>query len=757
MLSLFRSKTSIRKGARPAPKPRKLRFDVLEDRRLLSISYLDNGVLRLGVDLGLGGAITYLTYSPSSNHNPTEPNIINSANTGREIQQSYYASPSQYDPQHNQSSDYDPWPWNAVQAGDVYGDRGTTLASSNDGTTIYVKSQPMQWALDNVPAQATMEEWITLDGITAQVHCRLSCARTDNPGLMVPFFQELPAIYTVGSLYQLVSYTGSQPFSRDTLTNLPQAAPPTWGNWRASENWSALLDKSGWGLGVYEPGTVEFIGGFSGSAGQGGANSNATGYMAPLQADVLDPSIVYDYSYDLILGSVSDIRNWVYQHPSDPRPDYRFVSDRQHWYASAGDAGPPSNGYYELNLASNDPQIVGPITAFQAQSVPKIFITAAYHLGRADANLDIGELYCKIDAIPGFNETQSLRFNIIPDGQYHTYELDLASLPAYRDVISQLRFDPVVSGGSDDYVDIASISYQAPGVNQAATATMPAASANPAIAGQPVTFTATVKAIAPGAGTPTGTVTFEDGGATLGTGALNASGTATFNAAALGAGGHTITAVYNGDANFAASSGRMTETLEQIATTTAVTAASNTSVFGQPVTFTATVKATTPAAGAPAGTVTFSDGGTILGSAALTNGTASFSTSALGIGTHAIAASYGGSASFKSSSGSLKHAIKQAASSVAITASANPALSGQPVTFAATVNAVAPSAGTPTGTVTFRDGGKVLGSGVLSGGTASFRTLSLSAGSHKITASYVGASGFGPSVSAVLKEIIIAS
>ncbi|MGO8749710.1 MAG: hypothetical protein ACLQNE_27455 [Thermoguttaceae bacterium] len=58
---------------------------MLEERRLLSVSYLDNGVIRLGVDSGLGGAITYLSYSPSYNHTPAEPNVINCADTGREI------------------------------------------------------------------------------------------------------------------------------------------------------------------------------------------------------------------------------------------------------------------------------------------------------------------------------------------------------------------------------------------------------------------------------------------------------------------------------------------------------------------------------------------------------------------------------------------------------------------------------------------------------------------------------------------------
>src|SRR5439155_702363 len=68
--------------------------------------------------------------------------------------------------------------------------------------------------------------------------------------------------------------------------------------------------------------------------------------------------------------------------------------------------------------------------------------------------------------------------------------------------------------------------------------------------GQPVTFTATVTAKSPGAGTPTGTVTFKDGSITLGTGTLNGSGQATFTTSTLAVGSHSITASYGGDASF---------------------------------------------------------------------------------------------------------------------------------------------------------------------------------------------------------------
>src|SRR5262249_35061611 len=63
----------------------------------------------------------------------------------------------------------------------------------------------------------------------------------------------------------------------------------------------------------------------------------------------------------------------------------------------------------------------------------------------------------------------------------------------------------------------------------------------------------------PGAGTPTGTVTFKDGNTALGTVAIGADGTAAFTTSFSDAGGHAITAVYGGDANFVGSSKALTE------------------------------------------------------------------------------------------------------------------------------------------------------------------------------------------------------
>ena len=191
------------------------------------------------------------------------------------------------------------------------------------------------------------------------------------------------------------------------------------------------------------------------------------------------------------------------------------------------------------------------------------------------------------------------------------------------------------------------------------------------------------------------------------------------------------------------------------ATTTGVTTSGTPSVFGQSVTFTATV---TPASGSaiPTGTVTFTNGATTLGSATLNaSGVATFSTNGLAVGgPYTITASYGGDSTFTTSSGTVSQTVNKASTTTTLTGSPNPSVYGQSVTFTATVSAVAPGTGSPSGTVTFYDGATILGSGTLSAGVATFTTSSLSVGSRVITAQYNGNANFNTSTSSVLNETV---
>jgi hypothetical protein len=280
------------------------------------------------------------------------------------------------------------------------------------------------------------------------------------------------------------------------------------------------------------------------------------------------------------------------------------------------------------------------------------------------------------------------------------------------------------------------------------TATALTSSLNPATLGQSVTFTATVTS---GSGTPTGSVTFKDGASTLGSATLS-SGKASFSTTALAVGAHSITAVYAGSSPYTGStSAALGETVNKAASTTTAKSSLSPSTYGIVVTFTATVKSTTT--GTPTGTLVFKDGATTLGSAALSGGSAVFSTSTLGAGSHSITAVYSGDSNFTgSTSAALSEPVNRAASSTTVASSLNPSSFGVSVTFTATPKSS--TSGNPTGAITFKDGAAAIGTATISGGVAKMTTSTLAVAGHSITAVYNGDLNFTGSTSAVLKQTV---
>lgn len=283
-------------------------------------------------------------------------------------------------------------------------------------------------------------------------------------------------------------------------------------------------------------------------------------------------------------------------------------------------------------------------------------------------------------------------------------------------------------------------------VNKAGTTIVISASPLSSVFGQPVTFTAAVGVVAPGAGTPGGTVTFSLDGTAQAPRPLS-NGKATFTTSALGVGSHTITASYNGDGNDnSSSSANFSQAVNRASTTTTLGASLASSVFGQPVTFTATVAAQAPGAGTCTGTVTLTLDGTAQTPVGLTNGQATFTTSGLGAGGHTITAVYSGDANFNTSSSTSSNlAVNKASTSIFVGTSAASAVFGQLVTFTVSLSVSAPGTGTPSSTVTFAIDGTAQTPVPLSNGQANLSTASLPVGSHHITATYSGDANYSAS------------
>ena len=168
---------------------------------------------------------------------------------------------------------------------------------------------------------------------------------------------------------------------------------------------------------------------------------------------------------------------------------------------------------------------------------------------------------------------------------------------------------------------------------------------DPAPYGQALLFVVSVVPDS-GTGVPTGAVTLMGGGSAVGTATLSG-GTAAVVVSSLGVGGHALTADYAGDGNFSASvSGAVTETIGAASTATALTVSPTTAATGQPVTLTATV--TSPWA-TPIGAVTFSAGGSSIGTASLSGGMATLTACFAHSETEQLSAAYTGTADFSPS------------------------------------------------------------------------------------------------------------
>ena len=283
-----------------------------------------------------------------------------------------------------------------------------------------------------------------------------------------------------------------------------------------------------------------------------------------------------------------------------------------------------------------------------------------------------------------------------------------------------------------------------------ATTTTLISSVNPSVSGKPVAFTATVSQQS-GGSVPTGKVEYLNGATVLATLTLS-SGSAKYITSKLPPGTNPITALYLGDSSHSGSTSTPVNQFVLTATATTLASSANPSIYGNAVTFSATV---TSAAGAPptGEPVSFMVGTTVLGTAALSNGTATFPIATLGVGTRAVKAVYGGDATFApSSSTALQQSVSKAASTTVLVSSLNPSVFGQPVTFTATV--AAQFSGTPTGRVTFRNGTTVLGTAALSSGVASYTTTKLGAGTLSITAEYDGNASFTSSTSSPLSQVV---
>ena len=411
--------------------------------------YLQNGRVKLGIDLSIGGAVTWLSDKKNGN-----VNMINSCDWGRQIQLSYYSGPVPYIGP-NGEQPYEGWRnlgWNPIQSGDCYGYQSKVISFEQTGNTMTVRTVPMLWPNENLPAECIFECVYTLTDYGFYLDATILNSRSDTTQYSARS-QEMPAVYTNGRWYKLVSYLGDNPFQNEQTSVLVDKGDGNgwpWLYYYCPERWSALLDDNNKGLGVYQPESASFAAGFFGGdtlKGVGGAKDGQTGYIAPLSKMILDYNIVQTYRAYFIVGSLNEIRSRVYELAEETLPElpaWTFDGDRHYWTysGSAKDKGYPINGCLDVSFnPAPQGKIVGPDTFWRAEEAPTLEIDAELLLNNAQPGEE-ASLTVTLTPLSSYDlaaDTQqhsassviTVQLPVLADGTRNTWTVDLSQIGGY--------------------------------------------------------------------------------------------------------------------------------------------------------------------------------------------------------------------------------------------------------------------------------------------------------------------------------------
>ena len=462
--------------------------------------YIENPRYKLGVRLIWGGGINYLE-DKTVDINRLK-NLVNQADTGRLIQQSYYGvqENAQYKPSKYNGST---WCYNPVQGGDVKGNHSRIIDIVVTEYSVYVKSQPMDWAKDNSITPSYMENTYTVYSDRIQVDNRF----VDFSNWTHRYaHQELPAFYTVSYLSRFTLYNGTKPWADDTMSyrdNLGFWGDSTYYNDCTfllknsnTETWCAWTnpDKD-FGIGLYVPNVDSFLAGRHAFNNSKESTNGATNYVAPVNTILLKSFEALEYSYLITTGSVQEIRDTFKTHrgfatnasldknSNDYRiPNNATVTNEDYYTPSqsgsqGGNQGTtqqpttgkaPANlnlavqsnasllagvnnatvvydsaaGAVKLTVTGDDPQtLINYGGALSANTYKTITITYMIPKSNSKGSYNC-DLFLAAGGLTDFTADARIRSeNLVADGQFHTLTINLSGNSYWSGNIHKLRFD----------------------------------------------------------------------------------------------------------------------------------------------------------------------------------------------------------------------------------------------------------------------------------------------------------------------------
>ena len=413
--------------------------------------WLENEKIRLGVDLERGGAITWLSAANGEN-------LVNNFDNGRQIQLSYFSGPVPFEAAGQKPAEH--WKhigWNPIQAGDDFHHGSKVVKHEASAKSIYVKCIPLQWPLNHVEGECSIESWLELEGSVVKVRARLNNTRADKTQYRARL-QELPALYANALFHRVVSYTGAAPFTDTPWELIPKAtgAHP-WSFWLATEQWAALVDDKDFGLGLITPGRIHFTGGFAGVPGANDTRATHTGYLASQGTEILDHNIVHECRFEVVVGTLAEIRSRAKAQRPMTLPRWDFATDRQGWHhQNASDGGWPVRGFWEVDLSQGDPQLISPYTFWNAKDAPGLKIEAAFQTRAKTARL-----FWQRHGAKSPSAEDQMDIPIRGDGVMREYAVRIDK-KSYLGGIVRLRIDPAPGDEPGAWVKLKRVDPTAP-------------------------------------------------------------------------------------------------------------------------------------------------------------------------------------------------------------------------------------------------------------------------------------------------------
>ncbi|MBK8093095.1 MAG: hypothetical protein IPK32_14190 [Verrucomicrobiaceae bacterium] len=244
--------------------------------------FLDNGKVRLGVNLTAGGCIGWFSHAGS------QENVLDAYDAGRFLQQSFYGDVD--------GSDWNgrPWRYNCVQGGSWRNQFSDCTVLETGPGMLKARTTPRHWATGAVLDECVMEQTLRLEGGLAYLRFHFAYRGTREHA---PHHQELPALF-VHSRYDTLVIT-------DKAQQLQRLQPGPKNEYHdLGEPWCAWVNgQTDVGIGMRIPHTRRIT-----CYRVRNGNKADCSYLAPIQTMALKPGFESDYEVVLALGTVQQIR-----------------------------------------------------------------------------------------------------------------------------------------------------------------------------------------------------------------------------------------------------------------------------------------------------------------------------------------------------------------------------------------------------------------------------------------------------------------